>query len=345
MRRYSLRQLELFAAVARLNSLTRAAQEAHLTQPAVSMQVRQLEEALGLPLFEPDGRGIRPTEAGREFARHVEEVLERLQNLDEMAARWRGVRAGRVRLGVVSTAKYFVPRLLGQFLRSHPGIDFRLSVHNREEILRELRDNTVDFVIMGRPPEGIDAVASPFAPNLLGIVAAPEHPMSRRRRMELADLAAEPFIVREPGSGTRAAMERVFGEHRVKFRTSMEMASNETIKQAVIAGLGLGFLSLHTVRGELASGRIALLDVVGLPVRRQWYLVRRTSRRLVPAAEEFGEFLLREAEGLINAEGNLLDLLPRDPGTHPGDAPPGAARRRRKPGAAKAPARKRKMPA
>ncbi len=327
--RYTLRQLELFAAVARCRSLTRAAAEVHLTQPAVSMQVRQLEGALGLPLFEPDGRGIRLTEAGREFAGHVEEVLERVQNLDEIAARWRGVRTGRVRLGVVSTAKYFVPRLLGQFLRTHPGIDFRLSVHNREEILQELRGNTVDLVIMGRPPEGIDCSAAPFAPNLLGIVAAPEHPLSRRRRMELGELGAEPFIVREPGSGTRAAMERVFAAHRAKFHTTMEMASNETIKQAVIAGLGLGFLSLHTVRHELATGRLVLLDVVGLPVRRQWYLVRRASRRLVPAAEEFGAFLVQEAEALINSEGNLLETLAHSARGPAGKAKP--ARRKAKP--------------
>ena len=308
-RRFTLRQLDVFAAVARTQSLTRAAAEVHLTQPAVSMQVKQLEESFGLPFFEPDGRGVRLTEAGRAFAEHVEEVLERVENLDELAARLRGVRSGRIRLGVVSTAKYFVPRLLAQFLRSHPGIDFRLSVHNREEILGELRGNTVDLVIMGRPPEGMDLKATPFAPNLLGIIAAPEHPLSRRRRMDLGELAEEPFIIRETGSGTRAAMERVFGEQRVKFRAAMEMTSNETIKQAVMAGLGLGFLSLHTVRTELASGRLVLLDVVGLPLRRQWYLVRRDTRRLVPAAEEFGQFLLREAEGLLNAQGNLLDVL------------------------------------
>jgi LysR family transcriptional regulator, low CO2-responsive transcriptional regulator len=162
---------------------------------------------------------------------------------------------------------------------------------------------------MGRPPEGIDCDATPFAPNLLGVVAAPEHPFARRRRMELAELAQEPFIVREPGSGTRAAMERVFAAQRVKFRTTMEMASNETIKQAVIAGLGLGFLSLHTVRTELASGRLILLDIAGLPVRRQWFLVRRASRRLVPAAEEFGAFLVREAETLLDAEADLHDVL------------------------------------
>ena len=210
-----------------------------------------------------------------------------------------------MRLGVVSTAKYFLPRLLAQFLKSHPGVDFRMTIHNREEILQELRANTVDFVIMGRPPEGIDCVATPFAPNLLGIVAAPEHPLSRRKRIAPAELSGQSFIVRETGSGTRAAMERFFGAHHVKWRTSMEMSSNESIKQAVIAGLGLGFLSLHTVRSELAAGRIVALDVEGLPVRRQWFAVRRASRRLVPAAEEFGEFLVHEAQGLLDAEGNL----------------------------------------
>jgi DNA-binding transcriptional LysR family regulator len=309
MRRYTLRQLEIFATVARTGSLTRAAAEVHLTQPAVSMQLKQLEEAVGIPLAEPAGRGIQLTDAGREFAEHVEEVLERVAHLEELAARWRGVRSGRVRLGVVSTAKYFIPRLLAQFLKSHPGVDFRMTIHNREQIVEQLRANTVDFAIMGRPPEGIDCVATAFAPNPLGIVAAPEHPLSRRRGMKPAELANEAFIVREPGSGTRAAMERFFAAHHVKWRTAMEMASNESIKQAVIAGLGLGFLSLHTVRGELAAGRIVALDVEGLPVQRQWYAVRRASRRLVPAAEEFGEFLVREARALLNAEGNLLATL------------------------------------
>lgn len=305
MTRFSLRQLEIFSAVARCGSLTKAAEEVHLTQPAVSMQVKQLEEVLGLPLFEPEGRGIHLTEAGRDFAQHIEEVLDRVAYLNELAARWRGVRRGRIRLGVVSTAKYFAPRLLAHFLKSHPGIDFRLSVHNREEILAELGANTLDFIIMGRPPETIDCVATPFAPNPLGIIAAPGSPFAPRRGIELAELAGESFIVREEGSGTRAAMERVFGQHGVKIHASMEMDSNETIKQAVMAGLGLSFLSLHTVRGELESGRLALLDVVGLPLQRQWYLVRRATRRLVPAAEEFGAFLLSEAEGLLNAEGSV----------------------------------------
>ncbi len=324
MRRYTLRQLDLFAAVARTQSLTRAAAEVHLTQPAISMQLKQLEQIVGLALVEPAGRGIQLTEAGRELAQHVEEVLERLEHLDEVAARWSGGRGGRIRLGVVSTAKYFVPRLLAQFLKSHPGVDFRLTIHNREEILAQLRANTVDFVIMGRPPQELECIATPFAPNLLGIVAAPSHPLSRRKRIKLAQLAGEPFIVREPGSGTRAAMERFFAAHRVPLRSSMQMASNESIKQAVIAGLGLGFLSLHTVRNELAWGTLALLDVAGLPVRRQWFAVRRPSRRLVPAAEEFATFLEREAASLLNSEGNLLEILAK-----PGKV---ATKRRRKPG-------------
>jgi DNA-binding transcriptional LysR family regulator len=180
-----------------------------------------------------------------------------------------------------------------------------MTIHNREEILNELRANTIDFAIMGRPPEGIDAVARPFAPNPLAIVAAPAHPFSRRRGIAPSELSGEGFIVREPGSGTRAAMERYFSAHHLKWRTSMEMSSNESIKQAVIAGLGLGFLSLQTVRSELAAGRIVALDVEGLPIERQWYAVRRASRRLVPAAEEFGEFLVREASALLDSEGRL----------------------------------------
>ena len=289
----------------------------HLTQPAVSMQLKLLENAVGVPLLEPAGRGIRLTEAGREFAGHVEDALQRVQYLEELAARWRGVRTGRIRLGVVSTAKYFVPKLLAQFLRSHPGVDFRMTIHNREQILQELNANTVDFVIMGRPPEGLACVAKPFAPNLLAVVGAPQHPLSRRKRIRPTELSDEPFIVREPGSGTRAAMERFFGSHHVKLRTSMEMASNESIKQAVIAGLGLGFLSLHTVQTEIASGRLVLLDVEELPVHRQWFLVQRAARRLVPAAEEFGEFLVREAQSLLNSEGNLLEAFAPRPSTAP----------------------------
>ncbi|HUI99183.1 MAG TPA: LysR family transcriptional regulator [Usitatibacter sp.] len=303
--RYTLRQIEIYAAVARTRSLTRAASEVHLTQPAVSMQLKRLEETVGVALTEPAGRGIQLTDAGREFAEHVEELLERIEHLDELAARWRGVRSGRIRLGVVSTAKYFIPKLLARFLKDHPGVDFRMTIHNREQILDELRANTVDFVIMGRPPDGIDCVATAFAPNPLGVVASPEHPLARRRRIAAAELAGAQFIVREPGSGTRAAMERYFASQRLKWRTAMEMASNESIKQAVIAGLGLGFLSLQTVRSELAAGRIVTLDVLGLPVERHWYAVRRASRRLVPAAEAFGQFLVREAPALLDAEGPL----------------------------------------
>jgi DNA-binding transcriptional LysR family regulator len=309
MHRFTLRQLEIFAAIARTKSLTRAAAEVHLTQPAVSMQLKQLEDAVGVPLAEPAGRGIQLTDAGREFAENVEDMLDRVAHLEDLVARWKGVRSGRVRLGIVSTAKYFVPKLLAQFLRSHPGVDFRMTIHNRAQIVDELRANTVDFAIMGRPPEGIDCVATPFAPNLLGVVAAPEHPLSRRRGLAASELAGEAFIVRETGSGTRAAMERFFGAHHLKWRTAMEMASNESIKQAVMAGLGLGFLSLLTVRSELAAGRLVALDVEGLPVQSRWFAVRRTSRRLVPAAEEFGEFLVREGQPLLNADGNLLEAL------------------------------------
>jgi LysR family transcriptional regulator, low CO2-responsive transcriptional regulator len=202
---------------------------------------------------------------------------------------------------VVSTAKYFAPRLLAQFLKLHGGLEFKLTVHNRAEIIDQLQSYAVDLGIMGQPPEGMPLDGTSFAPNPLVAIAAPSHPLSLRRGLRPDDLTAQPFIVREPGSGTRSAMDRYFSDHGVRIRHVMEADSNETIKQAVMAGIGLGFLSLHTVRAELAAGRIATLDVFGLPLQRQWYVVHSSQRRLTPAAEEFRQYLLREADALMRA--------------------------------------------
>jgi len=310
MAHFTIRQLEVFAAVARHASVTAAAREVHLTHPAVSMQLKQLEELWGLALLERRGNGIQLTEFGVEMTTQAEDLLEKVRAMTELAAGWRGERRGKVRLGVVTTAKYFAPALLARFLKSRPGIDFRLSVHNRDQILTELRGNTLDFVIMGRPPDGLDCVATPFAPNPLGILAAPAHPLVMRRHLSLDDLRDEPFIVREHGSGTRAAMERCFAENGSSFKTTMEMTSNETIKQAVMAGLGVTFLSLHTARNELAQGRIVLLSVAGLPLRRQWYLVSGSKRTLAPAVKAFGRFILSEAEEILGVhEADVPQLM------------------------------------
>jgi LysR family transcriptional regulator, low CO2-responsive transcriptional regulator len=300
-RHLTVRQLEVLATVGREGSVTAAAGVLHLTQPAVSMQLRQLEEQLELTMFETVGRRLQITEPGKELVRLAIELLARLDDLEETARSLRGVGHGRVRLGVVSTAKYFAPRLLAQFLKMHAGLEFKLTVHNRAEIIDQLQSYAVDLGIMGQPPEDMPLEGTPFAPNPLVALAAPSHPLSLRRGLRPEDLADQPFIVREPESGTRNAMDRYFADHEVKIRHVMEADSNETIKQAVMAGIGLGFLSLHTVRAELAAGRIAVLDVFGLPLRRQWYVVHSRQRRLTPAAEEFLQYLLREADALMRA--------------------------------------------
>jgi DNA-binding transcriptional LysR family regulator len=273
----------------------------HLTQPAVSMQLRQLEEHLELSLFEPVGRGLQITEPGREMAALAADLLLRLDDFALAARELRGVRRGRVRLGVVSTAKYFAPRLLAQFIKAHPGLELKLNVFNRERIIEQLRGYAIDLGIMGRPPEGGDLVGTPFAPNPLAIVAAPSHRLSLSSQISAEDLEGEAFIVREPGSGTRIAMDRFFADIGVTINPVMETDSNETIKQAVMAGIGIALLSLHTVRLEMAAGRLVMLRVAGLPLRRQWFVVRSRLRRSTPAAEEFLQYLLREADDLMRA--------------------------------------------
>lgn len=300
-RQLTVRQLEVLDAVGREGSVTAAAAALHLTQPAVSMQLRQLEEQLELSLFEPVGRGLQITEPGRELVALAADLLLRLDDFSEAARELRGVRRGRVRLGVVSTAKYFAPRLLAQFLKAHGGLEVKLNVYNREHIIEQLQSYAIDLGIMGRPPEGANLIGTPFAPNPLGILAAPSHPLSLRSQIAPEALEQERFIVREPGSGTRIAMDRFFADHGITVNAVMEADSNETIKQAVMAGIGIGMLSLHTVRLELAAGRIVSLRVAGLPLRRQWFVVHARQRRLTPAAEEFHQYLLREADDLMRA--------------------------------------------
>jgi DNA-binding transcriptional LysR family regulator len=285
----------------REGSVTSAAATLHLTQPAVSMQIKQLESQLEMSLFEPVGRGLQITEPGRELAQHASELLRNLDDFEQAARQLRGVKRGRVRLGVVSTAKYFAPGLLARFLRSRPGLDFRLKIFNREQIIEQLQTYSIDLGIMGRPPDGANLAGTPFAPNPLAIVAAPTHPLARRATLGPADLEHERFIVREPGSGTRTAMDRYFTDAAIHVQPVMEADSNETIKQSVMAGIGIGFLSLHTVRLELATGRIVQLPVQGLPLQRQWHVVRSLQRGLTPAANEFHQFMLEQADDLMRA--------------------------------------------
>lgn len=298
--RYTLRQLDIFLTLARELSVSRAAEKLHVTQPAVSMQMRLLEEAVGLPLFEQSGRRIRLTDAGQDFHHYAHVAMGQFRELDDAMAQRLGMQKGRIELAVVSTAKYFVPMLLVNFRRKFPAIEIVLHVHNREVIMNMLARNEADLVIMGRTPATLECCATPFATNPMGIVSAPEHPLSRRRHAPLSVLQDQEFVVREKGSGTRQTMERLFGEHGISPAIVMEMPSNETIKQAVMAGMGLSFLSLRTVRHELATGHLTLLDLEGLPVMRHWHVTHLQSKRLSPAASAFKAFLIEEAGSLVN---------------------------------------------
>jgi len=299
MRSATLRQLRTFTEVARRLSFTAAAKSLHLTQPAVSMQVRQLEQAAGLPLLEQLGRRVHLTDAGRELLRYAAGISDLLREAEDAMKALQGVGGGELSLAVTSTAKYFAPRLLAEFRRSHPEARLRLAVSNREAVVRELTENTVDLAVMGRPPRGLDTEAAPFARHPIGIIAAPDHPLAGRKRLPLERLAGETFIIRERGSGTRAAMEHVFAERGFKAGETLEMSSNETIKQAVMAGMGIAFLSMHTIGLELRAGRLALLAVNGLPVMREWYVIHRRGKRLSPAAQAFKSFLLERGAALI----------------------------------------------
>ncbi len=253
MHRATLRQLKVFEAAARNQSFSRAAAELHLTQPGVSMQVRELEGHAGLPLFERIGRKMHITEAGRELLRHTHEILRALKDAQDTLDGLQGLRRGHLNLGVTSTAKYFAPQLLARFRKLHPALEFRLAVSNREVVIEQLANNEVDLAIMGRPPEALVAVADSFAPHPFVIIAAPDHPLAGRRRIPVTRLAEETFLVREPGSGTRSAMEHLAREHGLAIRVGMEMTSNETIKQAVMAGMGVSFLSRHKIGLDLES--------------------------------------------------------------------------------------------
>lgn len=299
MNHVTLRQLRVFLAVARNLSFSGAARELHLTQPAISMQIRQLEHAAGIPLFERIGRKTSLTEAGRELFARATGVTELLRDAKESLDALRGIRTGTLKLAAVSTAKYFTPSLLAEFMPAYPEITVKFNVGNREEIIKQLSGNEVDLAIMGRPPRELQTVAAAFAKHPLIIIASPNHPLANQQRISLKRLEKENFLIREQGSGTRASMERVFRDRHVRFRASMEVSSNETIKQAVIAGMGVSFISIHTVGLELQTGKLVQLDVSGLPIVREWHVMHLRAKRLSPIAEAFQEFLLERGGAII----------------------------------------------
>ena len=301
MRHATLRQLKVFEAVARLSSYSRAAEELHLSQPAVSTQVSKLEEHAGVPLFEQLGKKIYLTAAGSELLHHCRLIVQQFADAEAAMTQFKGVAGGRLNVAVISAGDYFFPRLLVEFARRHEGVTLNLAVYNRHDLLVHLADNLTDLAVMVRPPHDADTLNEPFAPHPYVIVAARDHPLAGQARIPLARLVREPFVVRERGSDTWQSMADGLGRHIDNLNIAMQIKSTETIKQAVLAGMGISFLSAHTVSRELCDGSLVVLDVQGFPLMLDWYLVRRRTKRLPPVAQAFRRFLLDDGARLIDA--------------------------------------------
>ena len=294
MLHFTLRQLQVFEKVASHLNYSRAAEELFLSQPAVSMQIKQLEGHIGLALFEQMGKKIFLTEAGRELFPYARHLAQQMDEIESVFNEMKGLGQGKLTLSVVNTANYFTPQLLAKFCQLHPSINVILQVANRDAVLKQLADNSTDLAILGQPPDGLDLDAQSFLDNPLVVIAAPAHPLATEQHIQIARLAEETFLSREKGSGTRSAMERVFAQHGVQPHISMEMETNEAIKQAVRAGMGLGILSLHSLELELETGRLVTLDVEHFPLTRHWFVAHRRNKRLSGAALAFKKFLLTE---------------------------------------------------
>ncbi len=297
----TFRQLEIFEAIARLGSFTRAAEELYLTQPTVSMQMKKLADTVGAPLVEQVGKKVLLTEDGRELAKASREVFAILDRYTMSVAERQGLEKGRLNLMAITTASYFAPRLLGEFAKLHPGIEVSLRVTNKEQVLASMADNLDDLYLLGQPPEEIDVAAVPFMDNPIVVLAAPDHPLAGIKHLSLERLAREPWLMRESGSGTRKAIERLFAEQGLELRPRLELGSNEAVKQAILAGLGISALSCHALTLH-QPGQFAVLEAEGFPIRRHWYAVHPAARQLSVVARAFLDFLM--------GQGNTLSCSP-----------------------------------
>ncbi|MGX2039126.1 LysR family transcriptional regulator [Methylocaldum sp. MU1018] len=298
----TLRQLKVFERVARRLSFTRAAEELYLTQPAVSMQIKQFEDVIGLPLFERLGKKIYLTRAGEELYRLSRTISLQLEEAEQLVEELKGTEGGRLGVSVASTVHYFAIRLLADFCRRYPKVKVSFKVTNRKGLLQQLDDNEADIILMGQPPEDQDLAAEAFMDNPLVIIAPANHPLAGKKGISLSELSHETFIMREQGSGTRNAVERFLSEKGVQISASVEMNTNGAIKQGVEEGLGLGIVSIHTIERELEDGRVVVLDAEFFPIMRQWYIVHRAGKRLSAVAREFEEFVRNEAGRFVKSD-------------------------------------------
>ncbi len=292
----TFRQLRLFLALADTLSVSRAARECHVTQPTASMQLKEITESVGVPLYEVISRRVHLTDAGRDLARTARSIADDWAAFGQRIDATRGLTRGQRRGAVVSTAKYFVPRLLGSFCARYPEIDISLEVLNRDGVVQRLRDNQDDLYIMSMPPTDIDLEDQVFMPNPLVVIAASAHPLAARRQLPLAELSTQRFILRERGSGTRMAIDAHFKRLRFRPDLRLELGSNEAIKEAVAGGLGVSVVSSHALHGQAAEHGVSVLDVAGFPIESRWHVVRRKGKQLTPIAQVFQEHLLAQSE-------------------------------------------------
>ena len=302
MKNATFRQLRVFNEVAKHLSFIRAAEALYLTPPAVTMQIKELENNVGMALFDRTGKKVSLTTAGEYMLVYARRILATVKDAEDAAARLQHAEAGILTIGMVGTAKYFMMNLLAEFKSRHEGVEIRLEMGNREQLVNLLQNNEVDIAVMGRPPKELRTRAEPFAAHPHVFIASPKNPLlieSRSNKLALEELRHQQLIVREQGSGTRAAMERFFEEGHIEPTHRMQLQSNETIKQAVMANLGIGFVSLHTIALELENDKLGILEIEGAPIVRAWNLVHTRSKMLSPAAEAFRYFMLEEAEAFL----------------------------------------------
>ncbi|MDP1537715.1 MAG: LysR substrate-binding domain-containing protein [Burkholderiales bacterium] len=307
---WTLQQFRLFEAVARHRSYTRAAEELHLTQPAVHIQVKRLEEGMGLPLIGQARKKLLLTRAGEEVYEAALAVTTRLQALSDTLTDMKGKVAGPLKVAVVTSAKFFMPHFLGRFVQEYPEVHPQLTVTNRARVLERLANNLDDFVVLGQIPEHLALVAQPFLENLLVLAAHPEHPLAKEKNISIKRLANERLLLREPGSGTRSSTERLFAEHELALHPYMELGSGEAIKQAIMANLGVSIVPLGSLELELDARRIAILDVEGFPLHRMWHAVHLGGKRLGLTAATFLEFLVREGTKPVLAPVGAISAKP-----------------------------------
>lgn len=299
---FTLQQLKLFESVFRNSSYTRAAEEMNLTQPAVSIQIKRLEEQAGIPLFEQVGKKIFATAAGKMMYEASTDILGRVAELKDTIEELKGVVKGPLQLAVVTTSKYFMPHLLGHFLQIYPDVEPKLKFTNRACVVERLMNNEDDFVVMGQIPNDKNLETYPFLKNILGIVASPNHPLAKKKNIHLKDLVNERFLEREIGSGTRLVFDEMLKKEGLKIEPYMELGSSEAIKQGVMAELGIAVLSLHGLKLERDAGKLITLDVKGFPVKRRWYAVHLKGKKLSLVSRTYLEFILNESTRILGLE-------------------------------------------